>query len=127
MLHNACLFANFGFRIAENETAKDLQNFAKFRKISPSLKPAVMRCATALKGGEMAGDLGWFGRGSSKQPKAFEDAAFALEVSFFFAENKVCKFLRARSRLYQNEILQQYKHLQHFTLFLSSHTDRFAR
>jgi NIMA-interacting peptidyl-prolyl cis-trans isomerase 1 len=67
--------------LAEKELRAVLMELLRDPAIFPARARAISECATALKGGEMAGDLGWFGRGSSKQPKAFEDAAFALEVN----------------------------------------------
>lgn len=50
---------------------------ARFGKLCRDLS----ECTTSLKGGDMAGDLGWMTRGQkSKHPACLEDAAFALDL-----------------------------------------------
>ena len=79
MLSNAYFLAKFRFDTAENETAKNLQNFRKmhFRKMH-------------------------FSKNAFSKNAFFENAFF--ENAFF--EN-FANFWRSRSRLYQNEILQE--------------------
>ena len=99
MLSNAYFLAKFRFDTAENEPAKDLQNFAKFVNFAdPNPRSAAeagrrtaplrMRCRR-LKNAFLK--------------NAFSKNAFSKHVFF---EN-FANFWRTRSRLYQNEILQE--------------------
>ena len=85
MLSNANFLAKFRFDTAENEPAKNLQNlnFANFCKTCPASSPATV---VSFGGATM---------------NAFFENAFNKIFENF------ANFWRARSRLYQNEILQE--------------------
>ena len=99
MLSNAYFLAKFRFDTAENEPAKKLQNFLKmhFRKMHFLLTSrSCSRC--------------WPSPRPEASPARRRANAF-FENAFF--EN-FANFWRARSRLYQNEILQQNMRLTAF-------------
>ena len=102
MLSNAYFLAKFRFDTAENEPAKKFQNFRKmhfrkmhFQKMHVGADPA---SHAPRRLAVLPGDF------SAMVPiLAFFENAF-FENAFF--EN-FANFWRARSRLYQNEILQE--------------------
>ena len=108
MLSNAHFLAKFRFDTAENEPAKNLQNFQKmhFRKCTrPAARPAARSAARS--------PAAWACRTpAARRPtygKEFFWTAYACKISRS-SKMTFCKlfanFWPARSRLYQNKMLQ---------------------
>ena len=131
MLSNAYFLAKFRFDTAENEPAKNLQNFRKmhfsemnfrkmhfrrmhfrkmhFRKMHCSLRRRARTAAGSERGrgalaapGGRGADPTWTVHRSDCASMHFRKNAFSKNAFF---EN-FANFWRARSRLYQNQILQ---------------------
>ena len=102
MLSNAYFLANFRFDTAENEPAKNLQKLLIF--------PILLTLTPYPEGPDLAARV-------SLRPSAASSRASMPSTPSFAAVSKIGKFCkmfakfanfwRARSRLYQNEILQE--------------------
>ena len=115
MLSNAYFLAKICFDAAENEPAKNLQNFAKFQK-SETLGTGA-RGARESHGAEVLPD----GEpGQALEPRLGPDPgvrrcdAQLAKLAIFQILANFAIFLGARSRLHQNEILQENMRLTEF-------------
>ena len=92
MLSNAYVLAKFRFDTAENEPAKKVAKFANFPR------PATISARTQPRRQSA----------SPRRPRSRGAQAFSKQFAklAFFLQN-FANFWRARSRLYQNEILQE--------------------
>ena len=101
MLSNAYFLAKFRFDTAENEPAKNLQNFRKmhFSKMHFSKK----KVAGALSSGAC--------RAAGGVHQGYGQGLGSAKLANF---TNFANFQRARSRLYQNEILQENMRLTAF-------------
>ena len=104
MLSNAYFLAKFRFDTAENEPAKNLQNFFKICQFSrPRARGELRRRNAAFKAEESTAELPRRALGA-RGPATLRIGNFANFANFW----------RARSRLYQNEFLQENMRLTAF-------------
>ena len=124
MLSNAYFLAKFRFDTAENKPAKKLQNFANFPNFANpnplmSSAAATPERGPAERARASSGGGPWASRGARRDCVSCAKCCFSrwpanlaalnrVRVSKFGKISKIfANFWRARSRLYQNESLQE--------------------